>query len=347
MATATTTLALTDGNSATCWLCWRSLADALRAAEGIKTVTREYGDLLHPALIVTYDTDRLASDAVACLVAAAAEAQAAQHGAHAEAQLGMASSVPIMGQNDRESLALTMSEVTASLPGLGATPGDRPRLFFTVSGMDCADCAISIERQVGRVPGVRSARVNLMAATLTVEPVAAAEVAPSVGTTSEENAALAVRIQQAVRDAGYSATPLSGTTATGSSEVEEARLAPLLGKERLRDLAPTALAALLWLGGFFLARLGAPTLASDALYALAIVIGGYRIARAAYFALVRGRTIGIDLLMSLAVRRRGADRPMGGGRGGRRAVCHRRGAREPDHGSHAARYRVAARPFAT
>ena len=46
---------------------------------------------------------------------------------------------------------------------------------------------------------------------------------------------------------------------------------------------------------------GAPAHRTDLLYAAAIVIGGYRIARNGYYALVRGRTLGIDLLMTIAI----------------------------------------------
>nr|MBA2595679.1 cation transporter [Chloroflexia bacterium] len=41
---------------------------------------------------------------------------------------------------------------------------------FRISGMDCADCALSVERVVAALPGVDTARVNFGAATLTVVP---------------------------------------------------------------------------------------------------------------------------------------------------------------------------------
>src|SRR5262245_57482633 len=125
MATATTTLALTDGNSATCWPCWRSLADALRAAEGIKTVTREYGDLLHPALIVTYDADSLSSDAVARLVNTVTELQATMHDAHSEPQTASVGALNVIHQGVRGSLAPTSPDEIPSLSATGSAPGDR------------------------------------------------------------------------------------------------------------------------------------------------------------------------------------------------------------------------------
>jgi copper chaperone CopZ len=43
-------------------------------------------------------------------------------------------------------------------------------LRFRVAGMDCADCAKSVETVVAALPGVETARVNFGAATLTVTP---------------------------------------------------------------------------------------------------------------------------------------------------------------------------------
>ena len=40
---------------------------------------------------------------------------------------------------------------------------------FRVTGMSCAACQAAIERTVGKMPGVKSAVVNLLANSLTVE----------------------------------------------------------------------------------------------------------------------------------------------------------------------------------
>ena len=71
-----------------------------------------------------------------------------------------------------------MAREAAKLPS--ASPADAPRAgtdakvhatrsVFTITGMDCADCARNIERQVARVPGVRTTSVNFLAARLSVE----------------------------------------------------------------------------------------------------------------------------------------------------------------------------------
>ena len=154
----------------------------------------------------------------------------------------------------------------------------RHQRVFRVTGMDCADCARGIERQVAHLPGVRSATVNFMASKLAVEPV-----------TPGDNVDDAVI--RAVRAVGYHAAPLQG------------------GRERLTAGRPfwrqpvllaTLASTLLWLAGFVVAAGGNPALA-NALYAAAIGVGGYRIARGGLVGLVRGRTLGIDLLMFIAI----------------------------------------------
>lgn len=71
--------------------------------------------------------------------------------------------------------------------------------------------------------------------------------------------------------------------------------------QRYGKWLPTATAAVLWVIAFALGYLSVPSLFTIILYALAIVIGGYRIARSGFFALLRGHTLGIDLLMTIAV----------------------------------------------
>src|SRR3954463_6551101 len=54
--------------------------------------------------------------------------------------------------------------------GYTVPPPPAATLRFRIAGMDCADCATSVERVVGAMPGVDAARVNFGAATLTVVP---------------------------------------------------------------------------------------------------------------------------------------------------------------------------------
>lgn len=169
--------------------------------------------------------------------------------------------------------------VTAPRTAPPAPDGAVP-LLFDVTGMDCADCVTTIERQVARVPGVQATQVNLMAGKMEVRA-------------AGPDAALVGRIQQAVRDVGYSAT-VAGADIPAVPPAE-----PFW--RRHAHLLPTAAAAALWGLAFVLEQVAASVLLIDALYAVAILVGGYRIARSGLAALIRGRTLGIDLLMTIAV----------------------------------------------
>ena len=85
---------------------------------------------------------------------------------------------------------------------------------FNVTGMSCAACQAAIERTVGKMDGVQSAVVNLLANTLTTE----------YDETKVTNEAICSRIAQI----GYGATPL---------KPKQVRRKKLLKKPR-RDGAP-------------------------------------------------------------------------------------------------------------
>jgi Zn2+/Cd2+-exporting ATPase len=154
---------------------------------------------------------------------------------------------------------------------VAAAPSDGvERTVVRVEGMDCANCAVTVEKRVGRLPGVHRAVVNFAAGRLD------AEHSPAV--TVEE-------IERAVRDAGYE---------VGS--VQEVEKTPFWRTPRaLLTLASALLFAL----GFVLGILGAPEIASTGVYAAAILVGGLPIFRAALGA-VRSRHLDMNVLMSVA-----------------------------------------------
>ena len=100
-------------------------------------------------------------------------------------------------------------------------------LRFRIAGMDCADCAASVERVVGAMPGVDAARVNFGAATLTVVP-------------GRGGAPLADEIARTVARAGYHATVESGPRGVTPDA---------LPWWRDRRLQCVLLAAALWIAG--------------------------------------------------------------------------------------------------
>lgn len=191
---------------------------------------------------------------------------------------------------------------------------------YAISGMDCADCARGIERAVGRLPDVEAASVNFAASTLRV---ALAPAAP---------AGAQARVARAVERAGYGARPLpaDGTAATARGQgydsagtsgglrswwraIRENRrltaallsglllvLAWALGRLEAAGVLPAVatLPSLVELLGYPTERVSLlPTLA----HAAAVVLGGRLIARSGLNALLRARTLDINLLMTVAV----------------------------------------------
>src|SRR5215207_4067940 len=124
---------------------------------------------------------------------------------------------------------LDRAGVVSRIQTLGYTVPMAPAatLRFRIAGMDCADCAASVERVVGAMPGVDTARVNFGAATLTVVP--------------ENGVALpADEIARTVARAGYQATAETGPRGAP---------ADALPWWRDRRLQWVLLAAALWVAG--------------------------------------------------------------------------------------------------
>ena len=177
--------------------------------------------------------------------------------------------------HDHESDHLHGSEDEAAHP-LDANTG--PTWTFTITGMDCGDCAKTIAAGVARLPGVRDARVNFAAGSLAVLP-DAAQITPQT-------------VIAAVSAAGYGATLRDGAIPV-VSPVD----APAWWRSRrVRELAA---ATVLWLTGFALERLDASRLVTAVPYLAGMMLGGYPIARAAWFAL-RARRADMNLLMTVA-----------------------------------------------
>ncbi len=159
-----------------------------------------------------------------------------------------------------------------------ATP---ERLVFDVAGMDCADCARSVERVVGVLPNVSEASVSFGTGTLSVMPDAS-------GSSRDE---IARAVGGAVDRAGYVASlRIDG----------EMRLAPQMPWWKNRRVIPTAIAALLWVLAFTLLHGYGQRELSTAVFLTAIVIGGYPIARSAWAA-IRARRLDMNVLMSISV----------------------------------------------
>ena len=150
---------------------------------------------------------------------------------------------------------------------------------YTIDGMDCADCAVQLEKGVARLPGVQAARVDFASASLQVEGAPQPEA-----------------LRRRVEDLGYRIR-----------EVDPARPAPAASRQNfaayLLGRSETRLALLA--GGLILLSVGLGALGLDArisagLQIAALLLAGYPIARDAVRSLVINRNFNINFLMSLA-----------------------------------------------
>jgi len=155
-----------------------------------------------------------------------------------------------------------------------AQPGS---IELVIEGMDCGDCARTVEKAVAALPGVESASVNFGSARLSV--------VPGEGAAS----GLAESIEQRVREAGYSASRIEGR-----NRVAEV---PFWGRER--RVLTTGVGALLALAAFTLSFFPVPSLAVNALFGLTVTVSGYGFARAGLLAARSGRA-DMNLLMTVA-----------------------------------------------
>ncbi len=154
-----------------------------------------------------------------------------------------------------------------------------PAKTYAVAGLHCIDCAERVQATVGRVEGVSDCQVDHIAGTLTV---------------SVTMPHLTEQIAKAVSSAGYVLV---------TDRRREPRRAG--GFVRFvfskRETALVALAGLMILVGLALAVAGARSWIGAAFFAMAIVVGGIPVARYAYQELWFSRSLGIHVLMVIAV----------------------------------------------
>jgi Cd2+/Zn2+-exporting ATPase len=147
-------------------------------------------------------------------------------------------------------------------------------LRFRVRGMDCADCALSLQKAVAGLPGVDDARVNFGAATLTVIPTMSRPVA-------------SVDVAVTADRAGFGVTLEEGSQPAILDQV------PWWQDVRLRWML---LASALWIVGMSLQLAQVSTL-PDLAFGAAILLAGWPFARAALQSL-RARRLDMNVLMT-------------------------------------------------
>src|SRR3712207_5024290 len=172
--------------------------------------------------------------------------------------------LPVPGQDEFSTLS------TPEEFGRSASLDGSERTVLRVEGMDCASCAVTVEKRVSQLPGVRRAVVNFAAGRLDAEH--------DPGLPLEE-------IEEAIRDAGYEV-----------GKTEEAERTPFWRTPRALSVLASAL---LFVLGLALGLAGAPEGARVGSYLAAIAIGGFPIFRAA-LAGIRVRRMDMNVLMSAA-----------------------------------------------
>ncbi len=143
---------------------------------------------------------------------------------------------------------------------------------FLIRGMDCADCAQTIERKLRGLPGVESAVVAYSTATARV--------------TYRPGGATREQVVGAIREAGYDV-----------AEAQRPEAAVLARPEVRRTIAAAVLAAVGWV----VQTWGGVEVVGEVLLALAAAVGGIPIARRGWSALRASRTLDMNVLMTIAV----------------------------------------------
>lgn len=168
-----------------------------------------------------------------------------------------------------ESLGYGVSRTAAEL-GLATST-------FRLAGLDCPECALKVERRVSLVPGVKKVTASFATQRMVVE--------------HEPGTAVIEAIETAVADAGYRAS-------LEQARAERPEAAPWW--QRNTRVLATIASGIAFVAGALTSLVGGPAGLSIGLYLVAILVGGYYIARGGYHSL-RARSADMNLLMTIAI----------------------------------------------
>jgi len=158
-------------------------------------------------------------------------------------------------------------------------PENNPKtILLRVEGMDCADCALHLEKAALGVPGVRSAEVSFATGRMRL--------------VAEEGERVLPQVQAVARQMGYQVLPVA-PTAGGAGWRDWLRRHPRVWL--------TALAGLLLLAALAAHRAASAAPLRDGLLIAATVIGGFPVARAGWGTLRATRRPDMNALMTVAV----------------------------------------------
>ncbi len=158
------------------------------------------------------------------------------------------------------------------------SPENNPKTFLLrVEGMDCADCALHLEKAAQGVPGVHRAEVSFATGRMRL-------IAEGDGVIPE--------VQAVAREMGYRVLPPTPTP-------EGAGWRGWL--RRYPRALPTMMAGLLLALALTVHLLAGPALLRDGLLIAAAIVGGFPVARAGWAALRATRRPDMNTLMTIAV----------------------------------------------
>lgn len=158
----------------------------------------------------------------------------------------------------------------------GGPAGENTTTDLYIIGMDCADCAVKLEKRVARIPGVEAARINFGASKMTVSH------AVSVG-----------EILAVIEKMGY-----SGTVDDGS----RVKIQPAPFWKTNQYTRPTVISLIMLIFGLVSSLLfKAPDYVTNGLFIAGIVLGGYLPARNGISVLINAREFDMNILMTIAV----------------------------------------------
>ncbi len=152
-------------------------------------------------------------------------------------------------------------------------------IVLTVQGLDCPDCAASLEKAARETAGVASARLAYTTGLLTITTARAHEMVPALTALAQQ-----MGYQLAERGAPQ---PSDGAPRAG-----------LLARHP--QAAATAASGALLLAALVVGWLGGPLWASRVLYGLAILVGGFSLARAGWVSVTVAHTLDMNVLMVVA-----------------------------------------------
>jgi Cd2+/Zn2+-exporting ATPase len=151
--------------------------------------------------------------------------------------------------------------------------------MLQIQGLDCADCALNLERAVQALPGIESARVVYATSRMLVTP--------------ENGEVMLPAIQQVAHAMGYTVAE-DARPGEPPQEAQESWL-----RRHLHDLN-TILGGMLMLVAFVLRWLGVPSVVSNVLFSGAIVLGGLPVVRAGWTTLRKAHSLDMNALMGIA-----------------------------------------------